>query len=111
MMTGVLLPDEGEITLNGKNIVTQPVEAKREFGLVPDTPDLFLRLTGMEYIQFMADIYHIDTQTRNQRIKKWLVMLDNWETFFLIVMVSIIDFVPKTPIWLRREYVKEFQMH
>lgn len=38
-------------------------------------------------------------------------MLDNWETFFLIVMVSIIDFVPKTPIWLRREYVKEFQMH
>ncbi len=71
MMTGVLMPDEGEITLNGKNIVTQPVEAKREFGLVPDSPDLFLRLTGMEYIQFMADIYHIDTQTRNERIKKF----------------------------------------
>ena len=71
MMTGTLMPDKGTITLNGKDIVKEPVEAKREFGLVPDSPDLFLRLSGMEYIQFMADIYHIDTQTRNERIRKF----------------------------------------
>lgn len=71
MMTGVLTPDEGTITLNGKDIVKDPVNAKREFGLVPDSPDLFLRLNGMEYIQFMADIYHIDTETRNERIQKY----------------------------------------
>ena len=71
MMTGVLTPDEGTITLNGKDIVKDPVNAKREFGLVPDSPDLFLRLSGMEYIQFMADIYHIDTETRNERIQKF----------------------------------------
>ena len=71
MMTGVLTPDEGTITLNGKDIVKDPVNAKREFGLVPDSPDLFLRLSGMEYIQFMADIYHIDTETRNERIQKY----------------------------------------
>ena len=71
MMTGVLTPDEGTITLNGKDIVKDPVNAKCEFGLVPDSPDLFLRLSGMEYIQFMADIYHIDTETRNERIKKY----------------------------------------
>ena len=36
MITGVLNPDEGEILINGKNIVTQPLEAKKEFGIVPD---------------------------------------------------------------------------
>ena len=45
------------------------MKLKREFGLVPDSPDLFLRLSGLEYINFMADLYHIDTATRNARIK------------------------------------------
>lgn len=71
MMTGVLSPDQGSITLNGKDIVKDPVNAKKEFGLVPDSPDLFLRLTGMEYIQFMADIYNIDTQVRKERIERF----------------------------------------
>lgn len=70
MMTGVLQPDNGTIKLNGKDISSNPIEAKREFGLVPDSPDLFLRLTGLEYINFMADLYHIDTQTRDKRIKE-----------------------------------------
>lgn len=70
MITGVLSPDNGSIQLNGKDISKEPLEAKREFGLVPDNPDLFLRLSGMEYINFMADIYHIDSNTRQQRIKK-----------------------------------------
>ena len=69
MMTGVLQPDTGSIKLNGKDITKDPIEAKREFGLVPDSPDLFLRLSGLEYINFMADLYHIDTATRNARIK------------------------------------------
>lgn len=69
MMTGVLQPDTGSIKLNGKDITKDPMEAKREFGLVPDSPDLFLRLSGLEYINFMADLYHIDTATRNARIK------------------------------------------
>lgn len=70
MMTGVLRPDSGTITLNGKNIVTDPLAAKREFGLVPDSPDLLLRLTGLEYINFMADLYQVDTATRKERIEK-----------------------------------------
>lgn len=69
MMTGVLRPDTGTITLNGKNIVSEPLQAKREFGLVPDSPDLLLRLTGMEYINFMADLYQIPTAEREQRVK------------------------------------------
>lgn len=70
MMTGVLRPDSGTITLNGKNIVTDPLAAKSEFGLVPDSPDLLLRLTGLEYINFMADLYQVDTATRKERIEK-----------------------------------------
>lgn len=41
MMTGVLAPDQGLITLNGINIATDPIQAKRQFTLVPDSPDLF----------------------------------------------------------------------
>lgn len=70
MMTGVLNIDEGEIKLNGYSITTQPVEAKRTFAFVSDSPDNFLRLTGLEYLNFIADIYDIDTQTRQLRIQQ-----------------------------------------
>lgn len=69
MITGVLNPDEGEILINGKNIVTQPLEAKKEFGIVPDNADIFLRLKGIEYLNFMGDIYEVDTIHRKQRIE------------------------------------------
>lgn len=68
MITGVLSPDEGEILINGKNIVTQPLEAKKEFGIVPDNADIFLRLKGIEYLNFMGDIYDVDSDVRKKRI-------------------------------------------
>lgn len=68
MITGALDPDEGEILINGKNIVKQPLEAKKEFGLVPDNADVFLRLKGIEYLNFMADIYEVDSTTRKHQI-------------------------------------------
>lgn len=70
MITGVLQPDSGTITLNGTNIVTDPLQAKREFGLVPDSPDVFLRLTGLEYINFLADIYQVPSDIRKERITR-----------------------------------------
>ena len=69
MMTGVLNPDEGDILINGKSIQKEPLEAKRQFGLVPDNPDMFLRLKGIEYLNFMGDIYDVDAQQRQQRIE------------------------------------------
>lgn len=69
MMTGVLNPDKGDILINGKSIQKEPLEAKRQFGLVPDSPDMFLRLKGIEYLNFMGDIYEVDTQLRQQRIE------------------------------------------
>jgi ABC-2 type transport system ATP-binding protein len=69
IITGVLNADSGSITINGTNIRENPLEAKRQFGYVPDNPDMFLRLKGMEYLNFMADTYNVPGELRKKRIK------------------------------------------
>ena len=69
IITGVLNADSGSITINGTNIRENPLEAKRQFGYVPDNPDMFLRLKGMKYLNFMADIYNVPGELRRERIK------------------------------------------
>ncbi len=68
MITGVFEPTEGEITINGFNIIKNPVEAKQQFGFVPDSPDMFLRLKGIEYLNFIGDIYDVSTEERQRLI-------------------------------------------
>jgi len=68
MITGVFEPTEGEITNNGFNIIKNPVEAKQQFGFVPDSPDMFLRLKGIEYLNFIGDIYDVSTEERQRLI-------------------------------------------
>lgn len=69
MITGITAPDRGEITINGYNIQTNPLDAKKQFGYVADSPDLFLRLKGIEYLNFIADIYEVPTSDRAQIIE------------------------------------------
>lgn len=69
MMTGITSLTEGEIIINGLNIAKNPLEAKKQFAFVPDNPDMFLRLKGIEYLNFMADIYKVDLETRKERIE------------------------------------------
>lgn len=64
MMTGILKPDSGRIKINGMEISQSPLEYKKQFGYVPDSPDLFLRLKGIEYLNFMADIYDVPSDVR-----------------------------------------------
>lgn len=71
MITGVLSADSGDITVNGINIVTDPIEAKKQIGYIPDNNDVFLRLKGIEYINFIADIYNVDSDVRKERIKRY----------------------------------------
>ena len=52
MLTGILDIDEGEILIDGINIEKEPIKAKKEFGFVPDSPDAFEKLTGIEYLNF-----------------------------------------------------------
>lgn len=68
MMTGILKPDAGRIRINGIDVVQRPLEAKSQFGYVPDSPDQFLRLKGMEYLNFMADMYDVPSSLRTERI-------------------------------------------
>ena len=68
MMTGVTNIDDGSISIEGFDISKEPIEAKKQFGFVPDSPDLFLRLKGIEYLNFIGDIYNVDKQTRKTKI-------------------------------------------
>lgn len=68
-ITGVIRPTEGTILINGVDIVKDPLKAKRQFGYVSDSPDHFLRLTGLEYLHFMADIYDAPTDGRAEFIE------------------------------------------
>lgn len=68
MMTGITGFDTGNITINNINITKEPIEAKKQFGFVPDSPDMFLRLKGVEYLNFMADIYDVPKDLRDTRI-------------------------------------------
>ena len=68
MLTGVLRPDEGQILINNYDIVKEPILAKEIIGYMADSPDMFLRLTGIEYINLIADIYHVPKSIREKRI-------------------------------------------
>lgn len=69
MITGILDVDEGEISIDGKSIKKNPLEAKKNFGFVPDNPDMFLKLKGIEYLNFMADIYDIPKNKIKEKIE------------------------------------------
>ena len=69
MMTGILKPDTGTIKINGLDITKDALEAKQNIGYITDSPDMFLRLTGIEFINFISDIYKVDLKTRKEKIK------------------------------------------
>lgn len=69
MMTGILQPDIGTIKINGYDIVKDSLKAKQIIGYIADSPDMFLKLTGMEFINFIANIYKVSLNERRERIK------------------------------------------
>ena len=70
MLTGALKPTEGTVKLNGIDITKNHIEAKKQFGYVSDSPDHFLRLKGIEYVNLMADIYEVESEGRAEKIKE-----------------------------------------
>ena len=57
MMVGLLIPDEGCIEIDGNNVVTAPRSAAARIGYIPDQPHLYDKLTGREFLEFMAGMY------------------------------------------------------
>lgn len=69
MLVGITPPTSGQIEVNGIDVLADPIRAKRQFGYVPDNPDIYIRLKGIEYLNFMGDIYEVPAEVRRQRIE------------------------------------------
>ncbi|NLI55100.1 MAG: ABC transporter ATP-binding protein [Clostridiales bacterium] len=70
-IAGILSFDSGSIRIDGKSIVEEPIACKREMAYIPDNPDLYEHLTGIQYLNFVADIYGVSARLRDERIKKY----------------------------------------
>ena len=70
MITGVVKIDEGDILIDGRSIIKEPVAAKSRFGFVPDYTDMFEKLTGIEYLNFIGDVYGINPKDRFEKVSK-----------------------------------------
>ena len=70
-VVGILQFDGGEITVDGKSIKTDPLACKRVMAYIPDNPDLYDYMTGIKYLNFIADIFGVDAQTRQERIRRY----------------------------------------
>lgn len=70
-VVGILDFDSGVIEIDGKSVTQQPVECKKVTAYIPDNPDLYDQLTGIQYLNFIADIFTIDKKTREERISKF----------------------------------------
>jgi ABC-2 type transport system ATP-binding protein len=65
---GILLPDAGEILIDGVSVISSPFEAKRHMAYLPDNPEPYPFLTGVQYLHFIADVYGVADDVRSARI-------------------------------------------
>ena len=70
-VVGILQFDAGEITIDGISIKENPLECKRRFAYIPDNPDLYDYMTGIKYLNFIADIFGVGANERQERIRKY----------------------------------------
>ena len=68
--------DEGDILIDGINIKDNPVECKKLMAFVPDNPETYEHMKAIDYINFICDMYEIDTETRTKNIKKYAKLFD-----------------------------------
>lgn len=75
-LVGILDFDSGDILINGKSIKKEPIECKREMAYVPDNPDLYENMTGLDFINFICDIYDESLEDRKVNIEKYSKMFE-----------------------------------
>ena len=76
MIVGLLQPTSGTVKVAGFDVQTQPLQAKATSGYVPDTPNLYAKLTARELLRFVGDLYNLDRQQVAQRTEELLRVLD-----------------------------------
>jgi ABC-2 type transport system ATP-binding protein len=75
MLMGLVQPTVGEISVLGLDVQKDPVAVKRQVGYVPESPNIYEFLTGIEYLDFIADIYSVPSTEKQQRITEYLKAL------------------------------------
>ncbi len=69
MIVGLLKPDEGEINIDGINVWERPLEAKQQISYIPDNPEVYEKLKGIDYLNFVADMYGVSKESRIKKIE------------------------------------------
>lgn len=113
MLTGILKPTSGHVEINGFDIETQALDAKQSVGYIADNPDIFLHLTGMEYVNFIADVYGVSEEDRKARVEEMAArfgMEDSLDKQMVSYshgmrqkMMVIAALVHKPPVWILDE--------
>lgn len=75
-VVGLLPFEKGKITIDGVSVTQDPIRCKSMVAYIPDTPELYDNLTGMQYLNFVSDIYGISKRERSSRINQYATMLE-----------------------------------
>lgn len=75
-VVGILQFDEGEIKIGGVSIKDDPIACKKQIAYIPDNPDLYDFMSGIKYLNFVADIFEVGAEERQERIKKYADMFE-----------------------------------
>lgn len=75
-VVGILQFDEGEIKIGGVSIKDDPIACKKQLAYIPDNPDLYDFMSGIKYLNFVADIFEVGAEERQERIKKYADMFE-----------------------------------
>lgn len=73
---GILQFDEGDIYIGGTSIKEDPMEGKKKMAYIPDNPDLYEFMTGIQYLNFIADVFEVGAEERKSRIRKYADMFE-----------------------------------
>lgn len=73
---GILVPDEGTIAIDGIDLQRDPLAAKQRLAYLPDNPDLYEYLSGIAYLNFIADVYGVEKKVRAERIERYATMFE-----------------------------------
>ena len=76
MIVGLLKPDEGTITLDNVNVWEEPLKAKSMISFVPDNSEIYDRLKGIEYLNFIADMYGVSKEERRKKMDYYLELFN-----------------------------------
>ena len=78
-IAGILPFENGDILIDGKSIKNQPLECKKIMAYIPDNPDLYEYLTGIQYLNFIGDVFQLDAKTKQDDIHKYARLFDLYE--------------------------------